>query len=176
MYSLALSAAVLLASADVEDYQRLADSTSWAFPIRGADAIGSALRCGSLQTEIIRLKGANSGELTIRLSHGKRALYQWKGHELSVFRVEDDVVYYADFRPTASGCTLVAYDLKAKKERWRTALKALGPIAHSKYSNQVAFEVVGSNIRVFGNESSGRYVEFVDRATGRTRGSHVYAP
>jgi len=60
--------------------------------------------------------------------------------------------------------TVVAIDRSTGKTLWKTDLKGLGPIAHSKYRNAVRLEVLdGDAIQVFGKESSGRYVEIVSR-------------
>jgi hypothetical protein len=63
---------------------------------------------------------------------------------------------------------VVAVDLKTGKRLWKTNLQGLGPIAHTKYRNRVIIEVDDRRVTVYGNESSGRYVEQLDPRTGKT--------
>jgi hypothetical protein len=83
-------------------------------------------------------------------------------------------VYYADFTPYSSGCTVIAYDMKAKKQLWKTDLKGLGPISHTKYRNAVILEVKDDVIRVLGQESAGKYLEYVDLKSGKTVANRVF--
>jgi hypothetical protein len=140
----------------------------WRFSDAAASLIDSLQRYeGPYQVEGVRTADPFNA-YTIRVSDGDRELLAWKGHERTVFRQAGDVLYYADFHPMSSGCTLVAFDLKAKRELWRTPLRGLGPIGHSKYFNAVNLEVAGGAVTVSGRESAGRYVERVDAQTGRT--------
>ena len=71
--------------------------------------------------------------------------------------------------------TVVAYDLKKQKQVWKTPLKGLGLIDHFGYSNALNLEVVNNvAVRVFGKESAGQYLEFVDLKTSKTVGQRVY--
>jgi hypothetical protein len=119
---------------------------------------------GPYQVEAVR---AARG-YTIRVSDGDAVLLSWTGHDRTVFRQQGDVLYYADFEVMASGCTLVAFDLKARRQLWRTPLQGLGPIEHSKYHNAVNLDVADGAVTVSGKESAGRYVERVDARSGRT--------
>ena len=47
------------------------------------------------------------------------------------------VLYRAEFHPHASGCAVAAYDLKVRRQLWRSELRGLGPVDHSKYFNAV---------------------------------------
>ena len=96
------------------------------------------------------------------------------GHPGTVFAERKNVVYYADFTPYSSGCVVVAVDLKTKKKLWKTDLKGLGPINHTKYRNAVILEVKDDVIRVQGQESAGRYLEYVDMKSGKTLGHRVF--
>jgi hypothetical protein len=85
------------------------------------------------------------------------------------------VLYRAEFNPHASGCAVVAYDLKTREHLWRSELKGLGPVDHSKYFNAVRVEPVGeAALAVYGKESAGRYVEVVSLKTGRTLGHKLF--
>ena len=101
-------------------------------------------------------------------------MFSWAGHAHSVFSQDGAVLYYADYWPDRTGCEIVARDLKAGKELWRTNLHGLGPIKHSGYSNQVAMEADHQLITVRGKESMGRYIEFLDPRTGRILGHRIY--
>ena len=55
------------------------------------------------------------------------------------------------------------------------SLKGIGPVTHSKYSNEVWLGVLDADtLIVHGNESFGKYVEIVDRKTGKTVGHKVF--
>jgi hypothetical protein len=42
------------------------------------------------------------------------------------------------------------------------------------YSNRVNLSADGGAVRVFGTESAGSYIEFLDRKTGKTVGHRVF--
>jgi hypothetical protein len=84
-------------------------------------------------------------------------------------------LYRAEFHPHSSGCAVAAYVPKGER-LWRSELKGLGPVDHSKYFNAVRVEAVGRDaLAVYGKETSGRYVEIVSLQTGRTLGHKVFA-
>jgi hypothetical protein len=128
---------------------------------------------GPYQVEIVKPKGEKE-RLRISLTDDRRTVFSWAGHPYSVFSQDRNVLYYADYCPDHSGCEIVARDLKAAKDLWRTRLHGLGPIKHSKYSNRVAMEADHRLITVRGNETLGRYLEFLDSATGRILGHRIY--
>lgn len=78
------------------------------------------------------------------------------------------LVYVAWFTLHASGCDLVAYDVKSGTIAWRTPLIGLGPGPTTATSNAVELRVVTNRLRVLGWESGGRYIEDVDPETGAT--------
>ena len=99
----------------------------------------------------------------------------FQGNYGTVFVLSGDTFIYADYYPSRTGCSLVAYDLKTRKQLWKTALAGLRPIDHFQYSNRVNLDVFNKEVvRVFSQESAGRYVEFVDMKTGKTVGHKVY--
>jgi len=103
----------------------------------------------------------------------ENVLLEMKAYPGTSFVLGDKVLIYAAYHPMSSGCSLVAYDLEKKAERWKTHLQGLGPIAHSKYHNAVHLEMLGAlastgYICVFGQESAGRYIEVVDLKTGKS--------
>ena len=104
-----------------------------------------------------------------------KELVAWEGHNRSVFTLQGDVLVYADFHPSSTGCSVVAFDLKAKKQLWKTQLHGIGPVTHFRYSNLVTLEIINNDaVQVFGNESFGQYLEIVDLKTGKTVGHRKY--
>ena len=157
-----------------QDYQKIADATAWSWSDQRASAVDSLARFSKdYQVELIRKKNKNN--FTFRLVDDGKELYAWEAHYRSVFFVSGDVFVYADFGPHRTGCALVAFDLKKQKQLWKTDLTGLGPIAHSSYFNSVNLEIINNEaVRVFGNETSGKYLEIVDLKTGKTVGHRVY--
>ncbi|HYT87953.1 MAG TPA: hypothetical protein VEL76_04480 [Gemmataceae bacterium] len=124
----------------------------------------------------------------------------FQGHSETVFTRWGDRLYLADFSPIATGCRVVAVNFKtggrlwqnklkglgpighalsegcaAASGNWQNKLKGLGPIGHSKYRNRINITTDGKIITVWGNEAAGRYVELLDKQTGRTVGHKVFA-
>lgn len=90
-----------------------------------------------------------------------------KGHKYIVFTRWKDVLYIAEYSPIASGCTIVALDLKTGIQLWLTLLEGIGPTQHSKYRNLVNIETDGQKVIIMGNESHGRYIESLDIQSGK---------
>ncbi len=80
----------------------------------------------------------------------------------------EDRLFMLHHSQIASGCTLRALDPATGQVRWETQLQGLGPVAHSKYRNQVQMRVHGDRVIVYGWESQGAYIEVVDASTGQT--------
>jgi hypothetical protein len=158
-----------------QTYQKIADATPWSWSADRASVTDSFLRFpNTYQLELIRPKEKN-GVVMIRLNDDGKELYSWLGHYGSVFALSGDVLVYADYGQGRNGCSLIAFDLNQKKQLWKTELKGIGPIPHSRYANAVTLEFIdGATVRVFGNESAGKYLEFVDINTGKTVGHRVY--
>jgi hypothetical protein len=158
-----------------QDYQKMADATAWSWSAERASVGDSFLKFpNTYQVEMIRKKN-KYGEITIRLVDDGKEIVAWEGHNRSVFSLNGDVLVYADFLSSRTGCSVVAYDLKKQKQLWKTGLKGLGPIPHFGYSNSVNLEIINNDaVRVFGNESAGQYLEIVDLKTGKTVGHRQY--
>ncbi len=159
-----------------KDYQQVADETEWKFPERKAITDQLTDEFKGFRAELEALEAGGLG-MTVLISNAKKEeLLKWETQVMVSFAQRGGVLYYADFHPSSSGCSVVAFDLNAKKQLWKADLKGLGPIDHSKYWNDVRLEVLdGDAIQVFGKESAGRYVEIVDRGTGKTVGNKVFA-
>ena len=172
-----LTALVLLATAcpaAAADYQKLADDTKWEWKHENASVLRSVQNYhGDLQVEIA--KRANTfGKLTVRFSKGDTTVLALDGHHATGFAADGNVLYYTEYHPSASGCAVVAFDMAAGKELWKSYLKGIGPIAHTAYRNLVAVELHGGALRVLGHESAGDYVEYVDLKTGKTVGHKLF--
>jgi hypothetical protein len=157
------------------DYQKLADEAKWEWVPERANASWDLARFrGDYQVEIVK-KPNTFDQLSIRFcKEPGKPILALEGHHASAFLGKDGVLYFADFNPSSSGCALVAFDLADKKELWKTHLKGLGPIEHTKYSNRVALDFVGNAVKVLGHEAAGDYIEFVDLKTGKTAGHKIF--
>jgi hypothetical protein len=156
------------------DYQKQANQATWQWEPGRASVFHSFLAYqGDYQVEILRQK--EQFGLLVRFTDRGKHLYALEAHAGTVFAQRDHVLYLADFNPHSSGCTLVAYDFEAKRHLWKTPLQGLGPIDHTKYHNAVTLEVGDDVLTVYGQESAGKYVEYVDRKTGKTVGHKVFA-
>jgi hypothetical protein len=164
------------AGAGAIDYQKMAREARWQPPEQGDDFRRClAHELNDYQVEVVRRKG-DRWEVTLRILDNGQEVHSWQGHLDTVFFERDGTLYYADFHPHSTGCAVVAYDLKARRLRWTTQLRGIGPVSHSKYFNTVRLERVNDEVlAVYGKESFGRYVEFVDLRTGRIVGHKVFS-
>jgi hypothetical protein len=169
-------AAVAAPAPEAKDYQKIADQEAWEWSKEKA----SAEYCkktykGDYEVELLPSGGDSiGGSLNIRFYFNDKEVHSILGHAGTVFGERMKVVYYTDFTPYSSGCTVIAYDLKAKKQLWKTDLKGLGPISHTKYHNAVILEVKDDVVRILGQESAGKYLEYVDLKSGKTVANRVF--
>jgi hypothetical protein len=175
-FLLATLSTVMAAPAPGNKYQEMADEMAWDWPKEKA----SLKYCSKhykgafeLEMETAVDQRARNTLVKFKDADGKK-FFSLLAHSNTVFVEKDNILYYTDFSPYSSGCSLVAYDLQASKELWKTDLKGLGPIEHFKYRNAVVLDIKDGALRVLGNESSGKYVEFVDMKTGKTVGHRVF--
>jgi hypothetical protein len=153
------------------DCQKKADAAAWEWSDDRATLAWSVKHAPTTYRLDVIPPAKRFGESAVRFfTRRDKLIHTLSAHHATVFVVKDRVLYYADFSPSATGCSLVAFDLGAKKQLWKTPLKGLGPIAHFRYSNRVTLDLDGTALRVYGKESAGRYVEYVDRKTGKTVG------
>jgi hypothetical protein len=171
----ALFTAGVLAAAPAparEDYEKKAKEAPWQWSEERASAPSAAKRLtGRYGADIERRDNFN---VVLRIVKDGAVVHFFDGHLGTVFAVRDDVLYYADFQPSGSGCAVVAYDLRKQKQLWKTHLKGLGGVDHSKYHNAVNLDLERYSVCVRGKESAGNYIEFVDLRTGKTVGHKVY--
>jgi hypothetical protein len=153
------------------DFQKRAEECAGKFEPEKASILYSLTRASTDYTvEIVRKKGTLY-DLTIRVLDGKKVLCSFDGHRQTVFAIGGGVLYYAVFNPSASGCTVIAHDLKAGKQLWKTHLLGIGPVEHTKYRNRVTLEIDEGAVLIKGEELFGHYVEYVDLKTGKTVGN-----
>jgi hypothetical protein len=153
-----------------KDYQKIADKEEWKWEKEQASVFYSQKQYkGAYEVDLQKpgIEGGNAST-TIRFKDGDKEIYSLIGHDGTVFAERKNVLYYADFSPYSSGCSVVAYDLKAKKALWKSNLNGIGPIDHTKYHNAVILELKDDVLRILGNESFGQYIEYVEIGKGKT--------
>ena len=79
------------------------------------------------------------------------------------------ILYFAKYPENSVHCEIIAFDLKNKKELWRTVTKdARELILHSLYRNRVnMFPDEDNRLVVIGRESGCDYVNVLDRKSGK---------
>jgi hypothetical protein len=158
-----------------ERYQRRADEAVWRWDDDKAHVGASVARYqGGYDLDFKWDSPERAFEATIRFCKDGKDVLVLKGHRGTQFAQQGSVLYYADFIAISSGCTVIAYDLERGKQLWKTNLKGLGPIGHSKYRNAVMLEVDREVVTVVGKESAGKYLEYVDVKSGTTVGNRVF--
>ena len=157
-----------------KDYQKVADETEWKFTdFNFKETLATEFKGYDVKSEVV---ADSKRDLVVHISKENKELLAWETHNTTPFAQRDGILYYAKFGTASNGCAVVAFDLSAKKEMWRTRLKGIGRVNHFGYSNSVRLEVLDDDtLRVFGKESFGRYVEIVNRETGKTVGHKVFA-
>jgi hypothetical protein len=159
------------ADADADEklpYQEKADAAVWKWNPDLASVGHSAKQVKGYE---VRITGPR-----IAVVDGDKEVCSFNGHPETVFTTVADVLCVADFHPISTGCELVAYDLKSGKQLWKCELRGIGPTSHSKYRNQVNLASEDGMVVVYGNESNGRYIEFVDVRLGKTVGHKRLPP
>lgn len=131
---------------------------------------------GDYEITVKKLPHPGTGnELEIGVSHPERGkIFQWPGHRYTVFLIEGDRLYWANFGSSGSGGEIVAVDLSTGKEIWRHRLLAMGEVVHSGYFNQMILVLRDKTVVVYGKESYGHYVEVINAETGQLVGHEVY--
>jgi hypothetical protein len=171
----ALVAAPLDVGAKRDRYQKMADGLSWRDAPVGRSLLADLPSDYQAHQMVTVSGGRRADRIAIETADGKREVYGWDENGTSAFVIRNHVLYRAEYDSMSSGCTIVAFDLKAGKELWKSTLRGLGPIDHSKYRNRVHIEKVDDAVfAVYGNESAGKYVELVEYKTGRTLGHKVF--
>jgi hypothetical protein len=149
--------------------QHLAEKTEWSWPVETSTPEACARQFGGgYEVEITRPKEPSMPPM-IQVSRDENDIVAWRAHPASVFVRRGDVLFYADFSPNSSGCSIVAYHLQ-QGELWKTPLWGIVLLGQSMYSNRVNLKLDGDHLIVYGDESAGKYIELVDVRTGRIVG------
>jgi hypothetical protein len=157
-----------------KDYQKIADKEEWKWvPERASAREGAKNFKGDFKAGVVERDVNGFKSVNINFTKGDDVVFTIEGHAETVFAGRDNVVYYADFSQAASGCVVIAYDLGTKKQLWKTNLKGLGPIGHTRYRNRVTLDIKDDAVHVLGNEAAGKYVEYLDLKTGKTVGHKI---
>jgi hypothetical protein len=163
-----------------DDYwQRIADQQPWRWQGEQANLLyGITHQFGDVDTVIecpkLDINNPSARLLTVRmLDEGKEA-YSFQASREAVCARDWAVVYLAQPRRGGTGCTVSAYDFRAKKELWHTRLKSVSHKPRSVYRNLVTMEAHGQVLIIRGNESLLRYIEYVDKKTGKTLAQREY--
>src|SRR5215510_10083738 len=157
------------------DYQKIADSALWGWEVEKASPFWGISQAGEKYSIVMVSKPNDRYNLTFKVLLGEKEVYTWLGHVNSVFRVQEDRLYYARFHPIGSGGNVVAVDLKTGKELWDSPLQGIGLVEHSAYRNLINLDANIEVVWVWGNETMGRYLEYKDAATGRTVGRRIFS-
>ncbi len=127
----------------------------------------------NFEVKLVRRSMASWREVTVEVGNGSEVLHKISTHAEGNFVIAGSLVIYTKHSMIGSGCELLAFDLDKQKYAWRTQLKGIGPVDHSKYRNRVNLEVRKNSVAVYGFESAGQYVEVVDLKTGDTLSNTV---
>jgi hypothetical protein len=155
------------------DYQKLADEAKWTWDDEKASTAYCIKKCPA-RYRVDFISKPDAQIATIRFVEDDKLVYSWEGTSATVFVVQGNVLYYADFSPITTGCHLVARDLQEKKQLWKVRLKGVKVYGHSRYSNAVTLDLEGDALCVHGKESVGNYIEYVSCKSGKTLGNRVF--
>lgn len=156
------------------DYVKLVEKTPWEWADEKSllkFSIDKHLKDYTVETT----EPAPGSGLTVNVkTEDGKEVCSFAAHTGTVLARSGDTLFVTDFGPASTGCSLQAIDLKTGKQRWKTRVKGLGPISHTKYRNRIIMDADGKAIVIRGNESAGRYIEFIDVKTGKMLANRVY--
>ena len=155
----------LLVGAGEVDHQNLDDKTDFHWQADESTILYSLSQMPHEYKFRLDYDPAESG-MNLTFLKAENVVITFRGHEHSVFKIHDDILYYPAFHFSSSGCQIVAYDLKSKKELWRKKVKGIGSVLHSAYQNLITLDVNDNVVTIHGHESNGDYIESLDRNSG----------
>ncbi len=120
------------------------------------------------------LRHAKNDQFVVQILREDELRLEFPAHAATVFDTCRDLFVYAEFTTSSSGCTVIASDLKTRKQLWAVPLEGLGPIAHKSYRNRVSLSIVYGVVNIYGWESGGKYLELLDLKTGKVLGHRVF--
>ena len=147
------------------DYVERAREATWNWP----DQKPSLFAC-TMDTDDpyqIMLEHIHGERFLVHVSRDNKLCLKFQAHAATVFDRCRQTFVYAQFSPHATGCTIVAFDLEAKKQLWSTQLEGIGAIKHSGYGNSVSLGILFGVVEVDGWETAGKYREYLDLKTGK---------
>jgi hypothetical protein len=156
------------------DYQKAVDSALWDWKDEKASPFEGIRLAGAKYSIVMVSEPSDRDSLIFKIFHGDKEVYTWGGHVNTVFRIQEDRLYYARFHPSGSGGSVVAVDLSTGKELWDSRLQGIGPVEHSAYVNLMNLDANFKVVTVWGNETMGRYLEIKDVTTGKTVGHRIF--
>jgi hypothetical protein len=161
------------------DYAKKIKHAPWLWDNRDANLLMSALQ--TLQGFDVQVnKPANTDglglEFSVRVLRDGKEVLAFPAHAQTVLARRGNVLYRADYYQCATGCSVVALDLHTGKKLWKCALVGIGPTAHSDYGNEVCMVVEDGLIVIYGRESNGRYIEYVDAKSGKSLANKTLPP
>src|SRR5262249_62093206 len=110
---------------DPATYQAVADDAPWKWSDREASLGYCVAR--NLRDYDVEVSAPKGQPLTVRVKDGGRELLAFGGHWETVFTRLGDTLFVAEFSPIATGCAVVAYDLKTGQQQWRCRGRGGGP-------------------------------------------------
>jgi hypothetical protein len=159
-------------------YQKKADAAEWRWSDHEASLLHSTQHIKGYEVQIIwpADKKGPWEPFSVRIVDNGVEVCSFSAHAGTVFKQRGDALYVAHYSPIATGCSVVAYDLKARKELWKCHLRCNPPDVHSEYWHRVNITTDGDAILIYGSEANGRYIEYVDAETGKTVGHKKLPP
>jgi hypothetical protein len=154
------------------DYARRAKETNEWWPDRDPNLLESVI--ATTDPLEIELKHLERDHFEVRIGQDGKALASFQAHRSTCFKVCGRYLVYPDYNPSSSGGRIVAYDLAQQKVAWTRALEGIGPVDHSRYANMIFLDVIYGVVNVYGRESFGTYLEYLDLNTGKQLGHRIF--
>jgi hypothetical protein len=156
------------------DWAKFVNSTEWVFDKVPSGPLGG--NWADIQDFTIRLEIAPNtfGNIKFEILSGDKLSYSWTGHGLTVFKITNKKLFYADYSYGSNGGSIVAVDLTSGKQLWKSRVVGVRSESYSAYSNEIRIDLSEGVILIWGRESAGRYFEVKRLDDGTTVGHRVY--
>ncbi len=105
------------------DFQKIADSANWGWEDDKAGPFWGISQAGEKYSIVMISKPNERYSLTFKVLHGEKELYSWQGRNKTVFRIQEDRLYYTQYSSIASGGSVVAVNLSTTFSSSYDALK-----------------------------------------------------
>lgn len=161
---------VALPEGKFREPQRNASLPDWRFDPLSAHVLNSLSRAPADYPVEITKAARRSDWLRVRVRNAEgNVVVAWEAHPFAVFAIRGNRLYRTDFDPELTGGSVLAVDLRTGQQIWRTRLQALGKVSKVDYRNRMNLIVEEQSVVIYGHESAGDYVEYLDPATGESR-------